>query len=888
MGQVAIGDFVYQAQAPGGVINQIVVTDPIRALPRPVDVRPRLRRGQIERTTVLDGVTTAVGLEPVQIVARDGWGKTSVIAQLAYAADIERYRDGVAVISGWGIPIEDVEQAIFDAFYESTLPDTVHKVTAGQLRTSLGGVEAAIIVDDLDLPRQHIDRLIDACAGSGFISTASTQTLWSDGTVIDLEGLSDTAALTLFEQRLGRTIESTELEAATTFIAHVGGYPMAIVAAASAVRRGRTLIEMLPRLISAPDPIAAVHDELAATLSLAETRLLSILAAVKGDPLPPEAAGHAAGVDNASAILHGLTRDGLIEAASPRYRLPRSSSALLDLPVDGPATAKGLTSWCDIESDPALIVAAGPAIVAAIGSAAQAQDHGAAMALGRAADAALSLSGHWGIWGQVLEATRESASAAADPFVDAWALHQLGTRALAEQHDAQALELLGRAAEIRTQIGDQAGLEVTEHNLSLLTPAPATAPPGPTHPATPPSGGGIGWLAWTMIVVGLLAVAGIVGFVAMGRDPEPTVVTTIASQPGALVTPTRTIEIFDVPRGESVSAEVELINEGPGPVDINEVMIDGHGSMTVANSCSSLDPGESCLVSVAFSPREPGEMEAVVTVEHSGRNGTIQIPVLGVSIDPPEAFVTVDPASADFGVVALGEEATRLIEISNTGNLDAHVDDIRIDSGPFASERVPLGCGSLAPGDSCAIEVHFVAAQVGVFQGVLVVQHSGENTPSEIRLSGVVPEPANLTVEIIAVTDATTERNSDVLANGAAMLAITNIGQTATTDLFDYRLERLSPLDDNTWIPALTSEGNATKFTFRGSIGPGETVTVEHELGFPVSDYSPGSTTAIRAEVDSCFAEEFIEVPPCRVTESFEEDNVSEPREIRVFYEVIQ
>ena len=187
-GQVAIGDFVYQAQAPGGVINQIVVTDPIRALPRPVDVRPRARRGQVERTSAIADVTAAVGQEPVQIIARDGWGKTSVIAQLAYHPGIERYRDGIAVISAWGLPVEDVEQTIFDAFYESTLPDTVHKVTPGQLRTSLGDVGAAIIVDDLDVPRQHVDRLIDACAGGGFISTASTQTLWSDGTVIDLDG----------------------------------------------------------------------------------------------------------------------------------------------------------------------------------------------------------------------------------------------------------------------------------------------------------------------------------------------------------------------------------------------------------------------------------------------------------------------------------------------------------------------------------------------------------------------------------------------------------------------------------------------------------------------------------------------------------------------------
>jgi hypothetical protein len=895
-GQVAIGDFVYQAHAPGGVINQIVVTDPIRALPRPVDVRPRARRGQVERSAVITEVTDAIDHDPVQIIARDGWGKTSIVAQLAHDPGIERYKDGVAVISGWGLPVEDIEQAIFDAFYESTLPDTVHKVTPGQLRTSLGDVEAAIVVDDLDLSRQHVDRLTDACAGGGFVSTASTQTQWSGGAIIDLDGMSNTDALVLFEQRLGRAVESTELTAVAAFITRIRGYPMAIVATASAARRGGTLIELLTRLMSGTDPVAAVHDEIAATLTLAETRLLSVLAAVRGDPLPPDAVGSVAGVDDAGTLLEGLTRDGLLEAASPRYRLPRSSSVLLDLAVDGPATARGLAAWCGTESDPELVAAAGPAIVSAIQSASQGQDYAAAMALGRSADPALSLSGRWGVWGQVLDSTKQAATAANDSFVEGWSLHQLGTLALAEQRHGDAFRQLTEAADIRTRIGDHAGLEVTEHNLSLLSPPPAVVPPDSAPPATPPSGSGVPWWAWTMIVVGLFAVAGLVWFIVAKPSPDPNVEPTIATQNGELVPTTDMIEIFDVDAGRSVSSEFELINIGTGPVDVASITVEGDGSITVASECDTIEPGVSCLVSVAFAPGGPGEFRAVLSVEHSGINSTIQIPVIGVAIDPPEAFVSVDPVNLDFGVISRGGDASRSITITNGGNVEINVHDIRVEPDVFVRDDAAAegqGCATLAPQASCSVGVRFVADEPGAFEGTVFIDHSGENPNFEIALSGVVPERPNLTIAISDVEEADpvsvigSSAETPELWAASVMVRIENASDETALGGFEYRFDSMSIGELDSWSLAQTVDGRPAEFVLEQSLGPGEHVLIPVLLGFDKSVYnldsdssSGGSVAVVRAEVDSCSVEDRIASPPCRVVESNEEDNTSGDLEV--------
>ena len=950
---MAIGDFVYQAQAPGGVINQIIVTEPIRPLARPVDVRPRVRDHHIERSGVLAEVTEAADHGPAQIVADDGWGKTSVVAQLARHRRIEQYRDGIAVVSGWGLPVEDVEQAIFDVFFQSTLPDTVHKITPGQLRTSLGDVEAAILVDDLDIPRQHVDRLIDACGHSVFVSTASTQTMWSDGLVVGLDGMDNSDALTLFEHRLGGSIDPGDLEAVTAFVAKVRGFPMAIVAAASAARRGADLVAMLPRLVDAPNPIGVIQGEIAKTFTLAETRLLSALAAVRGNPLPPEAVGRAAGVDNAGDLLEGLKRDGIVEAASPRYRLPSTSAALMNLPIDAPATAQGLTQWCVAETDTDLISAAAPAIVSAIGSAVQAGDHRAAIALGRSADGAVSLSGRWGVWGQLLDATREAAVASTDPFAEGWSLHQLGTRALAEQRHDEALSKLTEAADIRRRIGDTAGLDVTEHNLSLLSPPPAAVPPH--HRASAPSSSsGIPWWAWTMILVGLLAavVTGILVYGSINDSPDPQtppVVTTIAAK-GSLTSTPEFIEFSELPPGESASAEVSLFNTGPGSVNIENIEIEGHEAYSFTTDCDSLEFAASCRLVVTFQPGELGEARARIRITYTGDNDQLSIPIIGAAIEPPAAFLTVDPGTIAFGTVerlvdrsivtaAGSSEWTRELELRNVGNLDVQVGDIRLRTERFV---VNHDCATVVPDTSCFVQVGFVAVETGEFNDTLTIEHSAQNSTFEIAISGFVPTPPNLTIEIsevaeftpvvvidpsidaealvridsfelvdpslanelqVDLVDSFVEFDSPILvdpliiADPSALrldlwtihvvVEIVNTGQEAIEEDFSIRFETKASDTSGPWITATSADGRPAEFTVEHDLTSVEMVLVTSVLGFStdvyylVQDAPQGRPVAqIRVVVDSCSPEDSIVAPPCRIDESDEGDNISQDVEV--------
>jgi hypothetical protein len=652
----------------------------------------------------------------------------------------------------------------------------------------------------------------------------------------------------------------------------------------------------------------------------------------------------------------------------------------MNLPIDAPATAQGLTQWCDAETDTDLISAAAPAIVSAIGSAVQAGDHKAAIALGRSADGAVSLSGRWGVWGQLLDATREAAVASTDPFAEGWSLHQLGTRALAEERHDEALSKLTEAADIRRRIGDTAGLDVTEHNLSLLSPPPAAVPPHPPASA-PSSSSGIPWWAWTMIFLGLLAavVTGILvyGTINDSADPQtPPVGTTIAAEgsltsapefivttiaaEGSLTSTPEFIEFSELPPGESASAEVSLFNTGPGSVNIETIEIESHEAYSFTTDCDSLESAASCRLEVTFQPGELGEARARIRITHTGDNDQLSIPIVGVAIEPPAAFLTVDPGTIAFGtverlvdrsIVTAGgsSEWTRELEIRNVGNLDVQVGDIRLRTEHFVANH---DCATVVPGTSCFVQVGFVAVEAGEFTDTLTIEHSAQNSTFEIAISGFVPTPPNLTIEIsevaeftpvsvidpsidaealtridtfklvdpsaanelpVDLVDSFIEFDSSILVDPLiiadpsklrldlwtirVVVEITNTGQEAIEDDFRIRFETRASDIPGPWITATSADGRPAEFNVEHDLTPVETVLVTSILGFStdvynlVQDAPQGRPVAqIRVVVDSCSPEDGIVAPPCRIDESDEGDNISQDVEVSfiVFKPVIE
>jgi hypothetical protein len=105
----------------------------------------------------------------------------------------------------------------------------------------------------------------------------------------------------------------------------------------------------------------------------------------------------------------------------------------------------------------------------------------------------LILSKRWQAWADILNLILKAARALGERKVEAWALHQLGSRAMCLGQADQARELLTEALNIRKAIKDKAGLKVTQHNLNVLL-----------RGSVPPNGGKPGGRPWLLGKIALI------------------------------------------------------------------------------------------------------------------------------------------------------------------------------------------------------------------------------------------------------------------------------------------------------------------------------------------------------------------------------------------------
>jgi hypothetical protein len=955
-GQVAAGTFVYQVQAPGGVVNQFVVKEPIRARTLPCLIRPRRPPVPIGRDSLISGAIAALQTNAVQLHASDGWGKSATLKHLAYDDALAAWRGGVVFLSGYGRPIEDLEQDLFDAFYESVLPDARVRATPSQLRSLLGNVAAVVLVDDADVPSQHLERLLDDAPSCAFVVTSNERSL-SGATPIAIGGLAEQDATSLFERGLGRSLTGNEGRSVAR-LAQVGhGHPQALIIAAAAVRRDAISIEGLADLRSVEHLVAALRDGLDAN----EVRVLELLAAVGGAPLPVNVVEEIAVANNAGATLDRLSQDGLVLSASPRFRL--SSWAITGLGVPDATIQQreaevlsGLTRWARRTDEPEQLVAAGPAIIS-VAEALCEREPEQVIELTRVAHAGLVLTGQWGTWTRLLEVGLQSAARVGDKASSAWALHELGTHALLVGNHDMARLRLEDALKIREQIDDAPGIEVTRHNLRTLR-------------------------AWrnrkrwrrvvlSAVVIAILAVA-VVLLVRWFRPDEA----------GALTIGVREVDFGDVPVGEVREARVSLTNQGDGALDVTSIAVDapftvqhdcgrlapGSGCevrvvfsapgdpglyqtaldiqhvdggeatgssvavrgtsvppaavsldvqpplvdfgvvqvggpvaeqvVTVSNlggtaadvavdidgdpvfdleqHCGPLEPGQICDAIVRFASTEPGNFSATLRVEQAGGD-EIDVPISGVVAASPEtthprALISVDPSEIDFGPVQFSDGVvTRAVTISNAGSIPGEIRTSLADGSLFA---VAQSCERVEPGSTCEVIVKFAATESGTYADTLHIEPD-DGDAFDIPVGATVPTAPDLASEIVDAGGATTQESDGIRYWVVPItVVISNSGEAPVGDPFRLSAEtgsRSDPIVLQVWDGKSPASGT----TVDPPLEPGEKREIDIGIAFDARNYKEGQTVDVRVVVDSCVGERSFVVPPCRIVEERETNNVS-------------
>ena len=157
---------------------------------------------------------------------------------------------------------------------------------------------------------------------------------------------------------------------------------------------------------------------------------------------------------------------------------------------------------------------------------------------------------------------------------------------------------------------------------------------------------------------------------------------------------------------------------------------------------------------------------------------TLKIPLSGVGQIPSTSGLSLNPTLLENGQVELGTQKSQQFSISHTGNakdLDIEIFSVTVggqDPGDFITDYV--GYNVISAGQTLNFDVTFSPVSLGAKKAFLRIEHSGENSPHLVLMTGSgVDVPAS---ELVISTTDLEFGTIEVFTNTDRTLTLTNAG----------------------------------------------------------------------------------------------------------------
>jgi hypothetical protein len=245
-----------------------------------------------------------------------------------------------------------------------------------------------------------------------------------------------------------------------------------------------------------------------------------------------------------------------------------------------------------------------------------------------------------------------------------------------------------------------------------------------------------------------------------------------------------TLDFGAVIGGTSVTRAFKVVNEGPEPVPIDDLVNPGDSAFVARIVPFLLQPGDPLLVPVQFNADStPLRHDHATTLLLSWGNN--QTPI---SVSATSTFVdcsSVRPVT--FAAVLIGTTAERPLTVVNTASVDATVQIGRLESSRGEPFDFDGGLSFvLSPGESHELPVRFKPTRVGVSFASVAVEVFDGCSPENVQIEAVGatalltcnPMPLEFGAQVLGTTQrATLSATNDSLAPVA--LAIADAGDFA-------------------------------------------------------------------------------------------------------------
>jgi len=188
--------------------------------------------------------------------------------------------------------------------------------------------------------------------------------------------------------------------------------------------------------------------------------------------------------------------------------------------------------------------------------------------------------------------------------------------------------------------------------------------------------------------------------------------------------------------GTTSSAKVvRLTNTGTTTLNINSMTINGDFAISSKTCGTTLAPGNSCTVSVTFTPTVIGVRNGTLTFNDDAANNPQTVALTGTGTQ-----LFLSPTSLNFGTLVVGTtSAAKSVTFTNVGTTPVTFTAISIaGTNPGDYQISANTCGtSLTGGASCAVSVRFTPTATGTRRANLRATDNGGGSPHTASLTGV-------------------------------------------------------------------------------------------------------------------------------------------------------
>jgi hypothetical protein len=215
------------------------------------------------------------------------------------------------------------------------------------------------------------------------------------------------------------------------------------------------------------------------------------------------------------------------------------------------------------------------------------------------------------------------------------------------------------------------------------------------------------------------------------NSPQPLPLIGVGVLPAVTFSPTSltfpTQVVFTSSKGKTVT----LTNKGPGVLTVTKVGASAPFSQT--NTCTTVNPGASCAITVTFKPKTIGSLTGSVSVTDNAPGSPQKVTLTGTG-----TYIQLAPAGVNFGTQPVGTKSLpKTITLTNKGSVAVSISAIAIAGINVSDFAQTHTCGkSVAAGASCFIKVTFKPTAMGKRTAQLSLSDNGGGSPQKVTLAG--------------------------------------------------------------------------------------------------------------------------------------------------------